>query len=203
MTLDGRIMTLEEFQKLPELDPPLEFRDTQVSQRSHQAPWEGALQIRFAMLVNQYAEPRRLAMAFPNTRATFGGGSLVATVGVCRSEKIPRFPNGSIGVVVQEPWDLVMEFCPDGGIIHHERVKWFLANGVKIVLCLDADTEILERFASDGSVQHLLGDELIDLECVLPGFKLTPQNLFSVLWLEPPESPSPWEKVHPKPGETR
>jgi hypothetical protein len=187
MPLDGRILTLEEFEKLPELDPPLEFRDTQVSQRSLNDLIDAALQAQFTVLVNQYARPRRLAMAFPGSRATFGGASMVATVGVCRWENIPiRESDGKLECCLYKPWDIVMEFCPSGGIIHHERADWFLANGVKIVLCLDVDSEMVERFGADGSVQLPDSDELIDLESVLPGFKLTPWNLFSALFPNEP-----------------
>jgi Uma2 family endonuclease len=176
----GRL-TLEEFLKLPEQKPRLEFLDGQVTQRPVQGAWSGALQMEFMQLVNRYAEPRKLAIAFPGVRATFGGASLVPPVGVYLWENIPRRADGRIADDALTPWDIVLEFDVDQDGIY-EKCKWYRANGVKIVLLADADTEDVASFGADGSSQTFVDDFPINLETVLPGFKFTAWELFSALY---------------------
>jgi hypothetical protein len=48
------------------------------------------------MVLNAYAEPRRLALALPETRTTFAGASLVPDLAVYRWERIPRTAEGML-----------------------------------------------------------------------------------------------------------
>lgn len=182
MILPGRL-TLEEFLKLPEQKPRLEFFDGQVTERTDYDAWSGALRTEFAQLVNQYARPRKLAFAFPGVRATFGGASLAPPVGVYRRENIPRRADGQLADDVVTPWDIVLEFNNEQGGIH-EKCKWLRANGVKIVLLADADTEDIASFNADGSYQMYVEDFPIDMSSVLPGFQLTAAGLFSALYFD-------------------
>ena len=73
-------LTLEEFLKLPEEKPALEFIDGMVTQKVSPQGIHSTLQARVIERINRFAEPLRLAFAFPELRATFGGFSPVPDI---------------------------------------------------------------------------------------------------------------------------
>src|SRR6266508_2252589 len=91
-----RRMTLEKFLELPPEKPALEFEDGEVRQKVSPMGEHGRLQFKFAEMLNSFAEPRRLGMAFTETRATFAGRSRVPDLCLYSWARIPRGPDGTI-----------------------------------------------------------------------------------------------------------
>ena len=114
MAITSRRLTLEEFLDLPEESPSLEYLDGVVVQKVTPKMFHGRTQYKFAELVNLYAEPPRLAMAFTETRATYGGWSPIPDVGIYRWARLPRQPNGKLMRDSRTPWDIAVEIVsPD------------------------------------------------------------------------------------------
>jgi Uma2 family endonuclease len=184
MALTGRRLTLDEFLALPEAEPALEYADGEITQKVSPKIHHGRLQYRFAQAVNLYGEPRQLAMAFTETRSTFGGRSYVPDVGIYRWAKLPLLPDGLLADDTTIPWDVVVEIVsPDQSRAEIERkCQWYLANGVEIALMIDPIRRDIVRYDADGGRVELRGDDCIDLDAVLPGFTLTAAALFASLY---------------------
>src|SRR4051794_6788962 len=115
MVIARQHLSLEEFLTLPETKPALEYRcDGGVSQKVAPRPkhsrLQGILVTRFAM----FAEPRRLAMALPELRATFGGASLVPDVAVFTWDRLPLDASGELGDECHTPPDVAIEIVSPG-----------------------------------------------------------------------------------------
>ncbi|MCC7371127.1 MAG: Uma2 family endonuclease [Chloroflexi bacterium] len=186
MTLTGRRLTLDEFLALPEESPGLEYLDGRVVRKVSPKAYHGATQYALTERVNLYGRPRRLARAFPETRATFGGWSPVPDVGVYRWENLPRRADGKLLREFQTPWDIVVEIVsPDQSRADLKaKCRWYCANGVEISLMIDPDREDVICFGADGSRVELRNEDRIDLDSVLPGLHLTPDDLFSELYAD-------------------
>lgn len=180
------VATLEEFLRLPEQTPRLEFFDGKVTPKLA-APETHAELFLIAQtvvdFVNAYAVPRRLARAFTGRRATFGGASLTPAAGVYRWENIPFQADGTIANDFTTPWDMVFEFDlaqPD--IV--ERCRWFRANGAQVVLLADPDQFVVATFHEAPRFVTLLGNERFDVDAVLPGMSLTSDDIFRAIYPE-------------------
>jgi Uma2 family endonuclease len=184
MALTGRRLTLEEFLELPEEKPALEYVDGVIVPKVAPQMFHGRMQYKLAERVNLYGEPRQVAMAFTETRSTFGGGSYVPDVGIYRWARLPRQPDGKLMPDARTPWDVAVEVVsPDQRRADLEDTcRWYIANGVEIVLLVDPDREDIVRFGADGSRVELRGADQIDLDAVLPGFILTAAGLFATLY---------------------
>ncbi len=101
----SKILTLEEFLKLPETKPASEYIDGKIIQKPMPKARHSRLQGKLINAVNEVTEERQIAYAFPELRCTFGGRSLVPDVAVLRWESIEFDENG-------EPIDDVL-ICPD------------------------------------------------------------------------------------------
>ena len=77
-------LTLEEFLRLPEEKPALELMHGVVGQKVSPKTRHSTLQAKSVELINRFAEPARLAFAFPELRTTFAGASVVPDVSVLR-----------------------------------------------------------------------------------------------------------------------
>jgi len=186
MALTGRRLTLDEFLALPEEKPALEYLDGVVTQKVSPRMRHGRIQWIFCQAVNDYGEPLRLAMAVAEIRATFYGPrwSPVPDVGVYRWERIPRRPDGELDDDANVPWDIAVEIVsPEQSRAEQEaKCRRYIANGIEIALMIDPARKDAVRFGADGSRVELRGEDRIDLDAVLPGFVLTPGQVFASLY---------------------
>jgi Uma2 family endonuclease len=176
-------MTLEEFLKLPEDEPALEFADGEVTQKVSPQGQHSALQDSLCELINNFARPSKLARAFPELRSTYAGVSRVPDVSVYRWERIPRDPKGRVANKFLEPPDLIAEIVsPDqSATTLVRRCIWYVAHSVEIALLVDPDDESVLLFRPNTIPQSLVDDDPIEVEQVLPGFRLTVAELFATL----------------------
>lgn len=185
-TVRDRSITLQQFLALPEVEPALEYADGKVTQKVSPLGEHARLQPKCWELLNGFAEPRRLGMAFTEIRATFAGASRVPDIGVYRWERIPRTPKGRVATYFRTPPDIAVEIVSPGQSLQSlaKKCRWFVANGVEIALLVNYRTEVITRYTSDGDEQRLSGSDRIDLDRVLPGFELTVQALFDTLIID-------------------
>src|SRR5436305_6101490 len=139
--------TIDEFLALPAEEPALELEpDGTVVQKVSPQGQHSTLQYTLCERINQFAEPRRLALAFPELRVIFGGAAYVPDVSVYAWNRIPRTPDGEIADVFDQPPDAAIEIVspqqsPNAVL---RRCVWYVENEVAFALLVDpADRSIL------------------------------------------------------------
>jgi Uma2 family endonuclease len=181
----GRI-TLEEFLAHPELvlaKPALEFEDGRVTQKVSPKAQHSGLQYELTDLFNRPFRRKKIARAFPELRVTFGGQSYVPDVSVLLWDRIPHTPEGRLLNDVLVPPDVTAEIVSPGQGTNAlvRRCLEYVAHGVRVALLVDPTDESVILFRPGQSPQALRGSDAIELEDVLPGFKLTVARLFRAL----------------------
>src|SRR5262249_53029124 len=150
--LTGRRLTLDEFLKLPEEKPALEYDDGVVTQKVSPKMHHGRIQSWLVAAINGYGEPRKLALAFPETRVTFfrPRWSPVPDVGVYRWDRIPLQPDGKLANDSDVPWDIAVEIVsPEQNRADQEdKCRRYIADGVEIALMIDPEREDVVRFGA-------------------------------------------------------
>jgi Uma2 family endonuclease len=181
--LVGRRMSLEEFERLPEVKPYLELREGVVTQKVAPQETHGFLEYGLADLVNTFGRPRKLAFAIPELRCYIGASYLVPDLAIYRWDRLKRRPDGRITDVYAGPPDAVVEIrSPDQTISDLDaKCRLYLANGVPLVLLIHPAQEWVRVYRADGTVATLRGDERIDLDSILPGLDLTVRKVFDTL----------------------
>lgn len=183
MAITQTRLSLEDFLRLPEEEPALEYEDGVVTQKMSPKGKHSRTQYRMAELFNRVAEPARQAIAFPELRATFGGRSYVPDVSIYRWERIPVDEAGEVRHDFTEPPDIAVEIAsPEqgaGALIR--RCLWYIANGVRATLLVDPDDKTVLVFRHGQAPQALRGADEADLTDVIPGFTLSAQQVFDAL----------------------
>ncbi|MCG6136702.1 MAG: Uma2 family endonuclease [Nostoc sp. LLA-1] len=94
-----RQITLEEFLQLPETKPASEYINGEIIQKPMPQGKHSRLQIQSANAINNVVEPKKIALALPELRCTFGGRSIVPDVAVFAWQRIPVDEKGNIANV--------------------------------------------------------------------------------------------------------
>jgi Uma2 family endonuclease len=186
MTVGQRRLTLEEFLELPEESPALELIDGMVTQKVAPQWLHGRLQYGAAAIINGFAEPRKLALAFPEIREAHGRDSLVPDIGVYRWERIPRTATGRLTNAPPLPPDIAIEIISPGQTVAEmvDKGRRYLDHGVEIVVIVNPGPETITLLHAGGGPTTVRGEDRIDLEAVLPGFELSVRALFDTLQLD-------------------
>jgi Uma2 family endonuclease len=183
MAITQRSMTLDEFLELPERKPALEYQEGRITQKVPPKRRHSMLQLETAKLFDRIGQPDKVAKAFTELRATFGGASLVPDVAVYRWERIPRDSAGRVADDFREPPDIAVEIVSPkqsvNGLVR--RCLWFVEQGTQIALLVDPADESVLLFRPGQATVALRGADRIDLDTVLPGFELTVQQVFDAL----------------------
>jgi Uma2 family endonuclease len=183
----GQTMTLDAFLKLPEVRPNLEFTDGLVTQKMAAKPTHGSLQLLLASALNQIAGPRRLGIAFPETRFVTPTWAPVPDVAYYRRERI-RLRGDQLPADFTEAPDIAIEIVTPGQSVTEliKKCVRYIALGTQIALLVDPDEETVLVFRPDRPLQLLQGADQIVLDDLLPEFDLTVQGMFDALapnWL--------------------
>jgi Uma2 family endonuclease len=176
---------LEEFLKLPETKPALEFRDGVVTRKGEPTGQHSRLQMCLTSHIGRYAELRRLALAFPGLRITFAGVSYAVDVAVYRWERIPWGPDGELPDDIYGTPDIAVEVASpeEDRTTLVEKCEWYVAHGAALALLVDPDDRSVMAFRPGEEPAVLYGADAIDFAPVLPGLRLRVRTLFG--WLRP------------------
>jgi Uma2 family endonuclease len=176
-------ITLDEFLRIPEQEPALEYEDRTVTQKVSPKGKHSALQYALAEHLNRFASTRKLARAFPELRTTYAGRSYVPDLAVYRWERIPIDDAGQVANDFWEPPDIAVEIVsPEQRTTALvQRCLWYVAHGVRVALMVDPADESVLVFQPDRTPEALQGQDRIVLGDLLPGFALTAQELFDSL----------------------
>lgn len=173
-------LTLEEFLKLPEEKPALEFFRGVVTQKVSPKLPHSVIQGLLVSWINAFGFARKLAVAMPELRTTYVGSSLVPDIAVFRWDRIRRDPRGEPIPDVVDPPDIAIEIISPGQTIRSQvrRCAWFIDNGAAIALLVLPTRRAAMIFRPAVEPRLLRHADQIDLEEVLPGFRLTVEELF-------------------------
>jgi Uma2 family endonuclease len=186
MALARGRLTLEEFLRLPEEKPALEYLDGAVSQKVSPNVWHGILQGVLTEEINLIARRRRIALALPEVRETYAGKSSVPDISVYRWDHIPHGSDGKALTESRLPPDIAIEILSPGqsAVELYERCRWYVSNGVEIALLIHPRDLIVVAFRVGGS-EEWSAHTRIDIDSVVPGFQLTVDELFATLQVGP------------------
>lgn len=185
MTISPTIfkLTLEEFLTLPETKPASEFIDGFIYQKTMPQGKHSRLQLKFCDAVNQVAEGKEIAIAFPELRCTFGGRSLVPDATVFKWERIPFDNKFEVENTFNIYPDWVVEiFSPEQKITKVIRnIIHCLRYGSELGWLIDPEERIILVFQPDKLPLELSGSEVLP---VLSGIdlRLTVNDVFA--WLK-------------------
>ncbi|MBI3978550.1 MAG: Uma2 family endonuclease [Chloroflexi bacterium] len=183
MVTSQRQLALEEFLRLPEEKPALEFEDGTVTRKVSPKGKHSILQFEFAERINRFARPGKLARALPELRTTFAGFSRVPDIAVYRWDRIPVDEAGEAADDFREPPDATVEIVSPEQSVNAliRRCLWYVANGVRVALLVDPADRSVVVFRPEQAPRPLRGTDRIDLGDVIPGFELGVQDLFESL----------------------
>jgi len=178
-------LTLEEFLKLREEEPPLEFADGVVTQKVSPKARHSTLQRELIKRLDRSAEINRVAQVFPELRSSFAGASRVPDISVYRRDRIPLDANGLIADDFTEPPDVAIEIVSPEQSVNAlvRRCVWYVAHGVQVALLVDPADQSVLAFRPNQQLIAWRASDRIDLGEVLPDFALTVDELFASLRL--------------------
>lgn len=186
MALPDRRLALDEFLRLPERKPALEFEEGTVAQKMSPKDKHSALQGGVAALVNSRTRERRVALALVELRTTFAGRSYVPDVAIYQWDRIPRDAAGHIANDFVEPPDASVEIVsPKQSVMALIRkCIWYVEHGVGAALIVDDGDESVLVVRPGVLPRPILGQESVDLDDIIPGLALTAAELFGALRVE-------------------
>lgn len=179
-----KLITLAEFLKLPETKPASEFIRDRIYQKPMPQGKHSRLQLKLCDAVNQVAEERRIALAFPELRCTFGGRSIVPDVTVFSWQRIPFDADAEIENVFETYPDLTIEILSPAQKATRviSNILHCLKHGTQLGLFVDPDERSVLAFLPEQQPTELTGDDRL----LMPEFlklDLTVAHVFS--WLKP------------------
>ncbi|MFE1747254.1 Uma2 family endonuclease [Coleofasciculus sp. H7-2] len=165
-----KTLTLEEFLKLPETKPASEYINGKIIQKPMPQGKPSKLQGKLVTAINEVVEAKRIALAFPELRCTFGGRAIVPDVAVFAWDRIPLDENGDVANVFQAAPDWTIEILsPEpsqtkvtGNILHclkhGSKLGWLLDPEERSVLVYPPgqQPELLQEAADVLPVPDLL-----------------------------------------------
>ena len=179
--MSSRQRTLEEFLRLPDLKPALEYEDGRVTRKEWPGLWHSALQT--AMLALLTRAGGRAIHVLPEVRVTFAGSSLVPDVAAYFRERVARDADGLIADDLVTPPDIAVEVLtpkqPETPTVR--RCFWYVANGVRVALLIDPKDHSVLIFRAGTEPLVLRRTGTIDLTDIAPGLSVDVEQLFASL----------------------
>jgi Uma2 family endonuclease len=185
MAIAGQMLTLDEFLRLPEQKPALEYCAGAVRQKVVPETQHSLLQWLLCDWINDFALPHKLAMALAEWRMTFAGASHVSDVAVCEWARIPRDRRGRPWGPLTEPPLVAVEIASPGQSLTTlaDDCAWYVAHGVQLALLINPQHETSTAYRPDTPPQRLHGPDRLDFGPALPGFSFVVLDLFDAAGL--------------------
>jgi Uma2 family endonuclease len=178
-------LTLKQFLELPETKPALEYVEGMVRQKVAPKLPHSRLPSKLAEGLNQFAEPRKLAVAFTELRTSFGGRSYVPDVTVYAWARVPVDSEGNLIEDCFEPPDIAIEILSPGQSTTElvRQCRWYVEHGVQIGLLIEPRRQRVRHFRPGRPPRTLGAADSIGFNEVLPGFTWPVGELFALLQL--------------------
>ena len=178
MTTTARL-TLEQFLKLPEQKPALEF-DANGTIHVKMSPNtdHAALQVQIALILRRWTDadlPRRRGYVYSELRTNVAGASKLPDVALYRSR--PRESKrkhaievANVAIEILSPRDDIDE--------QYAKCEWYLDNGAEVALLVDPVARSVTRFRSGGEIDVWSSPSKL---LIVPGLELSLDEVFSIL----------------------
>ncbi len=178
-------VTLEEFLKLPEEKPSLEYIDGRIEAKVSPQKRHGVIESRLTAHFNQFAEPRRIGMAFPELRCTFTGRSIVPDVVFLLREHIEVDERGYFVDETPLPPDIHVEIIsPEQAVrTSHEKLVHSTSHGCPLGWLIHPYRETVDVYRPGTPTEKRGPGDVLEGDPVLPGYVLPVAELFG--WLKP------------------
>jgi Uma2 family endonuclease len=176
-------LTLEEFLRLPEEKPYLEYIDGRIEAKVSPQKKHGLIENRIINRLNQFAEPAGLGLAFPELRCTFAGRSIVPDLAFLLDEHIPSDENGEIADITPIPPDIHIEIIsPEQSVRKsQEKLAHSTSHGCSLGWLIDPYRKTIDVYRPGRPPERLSADGVLEGDPVLPGFRSPASEVFG--WL--------------------
>lgn len=174
-------MTLEEFLRIPEQEPELEYEDGRVTQKVSPTLPHILLQHELVNRINATTKPDKVALAVEELRVVFGPVVYVPDVAGFRWSRIPRDKRGRPAEFCGTAPDAVFEVTsPDRSVTDlRGKSQRYLELGVPFAGLVNVKRERISVFRVGRPEQVLRGSDRIDLGDLAPDLDLTVEQLFA------------------------
>ena len=182
-------LTLDEFLRLPEEKPALEYLDGVISQKMAPSGPHSRLQAEMAFRFMMYLHPNPIAQIYTELRVRWHGeASLVPDLSVYRDGRTPTTQDGQVADDFWVPPDIAVEIASPGQSVPEmtRRANTLLSKGVPIVLIVEPRPQQVRLARLGQPIVSYQGDDLVAFEDVLPGFSFVVRDLFATLQVRRP-----------------
>jgi Uma2 family endonuclease len=179
----SKLLTLEEFLKLPETKPASEYIDGEIIQKPMPKGKHSTIQGESVSIINAVVKTRRIARAFPELRCTFGGRSTVPDVAIFTWERIPRDANGEIGNIFLAAPDWTIEILsPEQSQTKvTKNILHCLKHGTQVGWLIDPDEQTVFVYIGETVQVFDEAQQQLPVPSFASELKLTVGDLFA--WL--------------------
>src|SRR4051794_18830115 len=177
-------LTLEEFLKLPDQKPALEYLDGVVTQKMAPSGPHGDLQAELAFQFRLFLRRLPVAKVYTELRTNrVRRASLVPDLAVYLLDRIPTNPDGKVADDFWVPPDLAIEIASPGQSTNWltDRANTLLGAGVRVVIVVEPRQERVRLARPNRPIVTYQGDDVITFDDILPGFELVVRDLFAEL----------------------
>lgn len=183
MAIARQHMTLEQFLRLPEEEPALEYWDGEVTQKVAPKGPHSALQYGLGEQISHLVGSGRPFRVFTEARITFSGVSTVPDLLIYRRERVPRDRAGDVAEDFTTPPDVAVEIVSPGQSRTKllARCRWYVMHGTRLAPFADPRRRIVRLFRAGNESADLRGQGVLDLSDVLPGVVFTVDDFFAPL----------------------
>ena len=181
-----KILTLDEFLKLPETKPASEYIDGKIIQKPMPQGKHSRIQGELIAAINSLVKPKKIACAFPELRCTFGNRSIIPDISVFVWKRIPSDQNGEIANVFSLAPDWTIEILsPDQ---NHTKVTknilHCLKHGTLLGWLIDPEEKTVFVYHSKQEITVFDQPEtLLHVPSFVSQLNLTVKDLFAMLLL--------------------
>jgi Uma2 family endonuclease len=175
--------TLEQFLRLPETKPALEFECGRITQKVSPTTDHAALQARVCRLFDDLG----LGRAFPELRTVLSTASKVPDVAFYLTRELPLSPRGRWLRYPEWAPTIAIEIAsPDQDLDElRAECRFFVGEGSRLALLVLPETETIELFATGDVMTTCKGDDPIHelvLELGNGAAVITPAAIFAALY---------------------
>jgi Uma2 family endonuclease len=183
VTALSQSISLQEFLKLPETNPPNEYLNGKIIPKPMPKGRHSRLQGKLCTVINQVTEDSKIAYAFPELRCTFGESSIVPDIVVLRWQQIPFTEQGK----VEDDFRLAPDWTIE--ILSPEQnpnkvignILYCLESGTQLGWFLDPNDQSILVFRTNRQPKLYQDSEILPVLDPI-NLQLTPSQIFA--WLK-------------------
>jgi Uma2 family endonuclease len=179
-----KLLTLDEFLKLPETKPASEFIDGKIIQKPMPQGEYSTVQSDLVAAINTLLKPQHIARAYSELRCTFGGRSIVPDITVFQWERIPRDENGKVAnsFTLAPDWTIEILSPEQNQTKVVRNILHCLAHGTQMGWLIDSEEESIFVYLADRTLaMYEQASDRLPVPPFAEAFSLTVDQLFS--WL--------------------